>query len=327
MTRYVVLGAGAVGGTIGGLLAAAGHEVVLTARGAHLAALRAGGLRLATPGGVLTPPVAASAVGQLALRTGDVLLLATKVQDAAALLAGLDAPANLPVVCAQNGVAAERIALRRFARVYGVCVMLPAVHLEPGHVAAFGTPHAGSLDLGRYPQGSDDTAEEIAEALRRSGFVSTPRDDVMRWKRAKLLRNLGNAVEALGGHGESGYAGPGPAAAELDRRARTEGEAALAAAGLPWTGAQEWDAYRGRNVQTGEVDGTPRAGGSSWQSAARGLGSIEADYLNGEVVLLGRTHGVPTPVNALLQREATALVRRGDPPGSVDLAALLARLD
>lgn len=321
-----MLGAGAVGGTIGGLLAVAGHEVVLTARGAHLEALRSSGLRLATPDGVLTPPVTACAVSQLVLRTGDVLVLATKVQDAASLLAGLDAPADVPVVCAQNGLAGERIALRRFERVYGVCVMLPAAHLEPGQVAAFGTPRAGSLDLGRYPCGAGETAEQVAEALRRSGFQSTARTEVMPWKRAKLLRNLGNAVEALGGHGESGYDGPGPAAAELSARARAEGEAALTAAGLDWVGAAEWDAYRGDTVRIGEVTGAARAGGSSWQSAARGLGSIEADYLNGEIVLLGRTQGVPTPVNALLQREANALVRRGDPPGSVDPAGLLARL-
>lgn len=43
----------------------------------------------------------------------------------------------------------------------------------------------------------------------------------------------------------------------------------------------------------------------------------ESDYLNGEVVLLGRLHGVPTPVNALLQRLANELARTGAPPGSV----------
>lgn len=47
--RYIIIGAGAVGGTIGGCLALGGHEVVLVARGAHLAALRDHGLRLGTP--------------------------------------------------------------------------------------------------------------------------------------------------------------------------------------------------------------------------------------------------------------------------------------
>src|SRR6266568_7358674 len=123
--RYIVIGAGAIGGTIGGRLAATGHEVVLVARGAHLDALRSRGLRLATPDGTSTLDIPAVAgPGELSLREDDVLLLATKTQDAEPLLAewawqpvrnttGSAADA-LPVVCAQNGVAGERIALRRF---------------------------------------------------------------------------------------------------------------------------------------------------------------------------------------------------------------------
>jgi 2-dehydropantoate 2-reductase len=322
VTRYVILGAGGVGGTIGGLLAHAGHQVVLIARGAHLAALRSDGLRLATPGGVLTPQLSARAVDEFVAHGGDVLVLASKVQDSAELLSQLHAPSTLPVVCAQNGVEGERIALRRFRRVYGVCVMLPASHLEPGHVVAAGSPRPGSLDLGRYPAAPvDECAEEVAAALRRSGFLCTPREDVMPWKRAKLLRNVGNSIEALGGHDEDETV-----VRELSGRARAEAEAALSAAGLAWTSDEEWDAYRSDQVGLAPVEGAERLGGSSWQSAARGLRSTEADYLNGEIVLLGRLHGVPTPVNELLRQEANALVRRGDPPGSVDLAMLVDKL-
>jgi 2-dehydropantoate 2-reductase len=321
VTRYVVLGAGAVGGTIGGRLADAGHDVVLVARGAHAAALRADGLRLAMPERVLTLHIPVAELGELALRSDDVVIIATKVQDAAPLLtalASLPGAGDLPVICAQNGVEGERIALRRFSNVYGICVMLPAVHLEPGRIDAQGTPYSGSLDLGRYPRGLDDTAHQLAEALQGSGFVSQPREDILPWKYAKLLRNVGNAVEALGGDQ--------PEARDLGDLARAEAEAVLVAAGISWTGDVEWKAYRGRQVQIGSVEGRSRGGGSSWQSVTRGAGSIEADHLNGEIVLLGRLHGVPTPVNALLQQEANALVTRGGPAGSVDLAALLARL-
>ena len=71
--------------------------------------------------------------------------------------------------------------------------------------------------------------------------------------------------------------------------------------------------------------GARRGGGSSWQSLTRGTGSIEADYLNGEIVLLGREHGVPTPVNELLQRLANQFARERRAPGSItagELAAL-----
>jgi hypothetical protein len=49
MPRYIILGAEAVGGALGGRLRLGGHDVVLVARGDHLAALRERGLRLRTP--------------------------------------------------------------------------------------------------------------------------------------------------------------------------------------------------------------------------------------------------------------------------------------
>ena len=50
------------------------------------------------------------------------------------------------------------------------------------------------------------------------------------------------------------------------------------------------------------IKGSARPGGSTWQSLVRGAETVEVDYLNGEIVMLGRLHGFPTPVNAALQR-------------------------
>lgn len=61
--RYIIIGAGAVGGTIGARLHEGGHDVVLVARGAHLGALRADGLRFGTPQGTRTLRI--PAVGEL----------------------------------------------------------------------------------------------------------------------------------------------------------------------------------------------------------------------------------------------------------------------
>ena len=74
--RYIIIGAGAVGGTIGGCLFQGGHDVVLVARGAHLGALRSQGLRLATPSGTyqLDIPVIGGPA-ELRLRSDDVLIL------------------------------------------------------------------------------------------------------------------------------------------------------------------------------------------------------------------------------------------------------------
>jgi 2-dehydropantoate 2-reductase len=59
---------------------------------------------------------------------------------------------------------------------------------------------------------------------------------------------------------------------------------------------------------------------------ARGTGSIEADYLNGEIVLLGRLHGVDTPVNLLLQRLAAEAAREGRRAGSLPVDELIQML-
>ena len=326
--RYIIIGAGAVGGTIGGCLALAGHEVVLTARGAHLDALRRHGLRLSTTSG--TQNVLARAIGgpdEIGLRPGDVLVVATKSQDSVAVLSewagrpvagGGTASLDLPVICAQNGVANERFALRRFSQVYGMCVWMPASHLAPGQVAAYGEPLAGLLWVGRYPAGTDETIERVAADLAGSRFLAPVSPEVMRWKYRKLLGNLGNAVEALCVPPDGGLDGDAAAVArDLGERAAAEGVAVLDAAGISYATEAAVREARGHHVEFGPVDGAPRGGGSSWQSLTRGTGSIEADFLNGEIVLLGREHGIPTPVNEALQLLANRAAADRLPPGSL----------
>ena len=67
-------------------------------------------------------------------------------------------------------------------------------------------------------------------------------------------------------------------------------------------------------------------GGSTWQSLARGTGDSEIDYLAGEIVLQGRLHGVPTPVNEAVVAATRALAYAGGAPRSLDAAEVLARL-
>jgi 2-dehydropantoate 2-reductase len=317
--RFVVYGAGAIGGVLGARLHDSGREVVLVARGDHLRAIREHGLRVDDPSGSRTYRMrAAGHPGELALGDGDVVLLTTKSQDSLGALDALDG-ADVPVVCVQNGVANERAALRRFEHVYGVCVMCPAVHLEPGVVATPAAPVTGLLDIGRYPAGADVTAEEIAAAFRSATYGSIVRTDIMRWKHAKLLLNLGNAVEALcGREARSG---------ELAALARAEGETCLQAAGIPYASTEEDAARRRATPVSRPASGVGRVGSSTVQGLLRGSRTIETDYLNGEIVLLGRMLGIPTPANALLQRLAAGLARGEGEPGSASEAELLGLLD
>ena len=140
--RIVVLGAGGIGGTIGARLHLSGHEVTLIARGPH-----GEGLTFVTPDErvqLRIPTYARPA--DVSWRPDDVLVLATKSQDTAAAAREVAAAAGpgLPVVSAQNGVANERTLTRWFEHVHGLCVMLPAQHLEPGVVVAHCSPRPAS---------------------------------------------------------------------------------------------------------------------------------------------------------------------------------------
>jgi 2-dehydropantoate 2-reductase len=209
--------------------------------------------------------------GDLEVGEGDVVVLAMKTQDTERALTELAAvaPPSVPVVCAQNGVENERLALRRFPAVHAMCVMLPATFLEPGVVVAHGTPQSGILDVGRYPAGVDDTTVEVAAALDASGFSSRADPAVMRLKHAKLLLNLANALEAA--------SGPDGRRSTLVARAKREALACYAAAA---------STLRRRRRR--------RSGGGTWCASRRSRGRSGAAGRRGRAWRGGRGRSRPT---------------------------------
>ncbi len=158
--RFVVVGAGAIGGAVGGRLFERGFDVTLVARGEHGRALRSGGLVLESPDETVTLPIP---VGHGPL--GGVLGRGDTGRAARREGAGhrrtrsrscVVAPPDAAVVCMQNGVENERRVLRHFPNTYGMCVMCPASQLRPGVVQVHSAPVSGLLDLGRFPSGLDD---------------------------------------------------------------------------------------------------------------------------------------------------------------------------
>jgi 2-dehydropantoate 2-reductase len=319
---YVVLGAGAIGAVVGGRLFQAGCEVTLIGRGAHLQALQACGLRLDSPAS--TDTVRLAAVGhprEIDWHTSQVVLMAVKSQQSRSALCELAAvaPPATPIVCLQNVIANEPAALRMFTNVQGVSVACPTSHLEAGVVQAWSTTVTGLLDIGVYPIGINQVSEAVAADFRGATFSSHPVEDIRRWKHRKLLTNLGNAIEAV--------CGPHERTGPLGDMLLAEGEAVLSAAGLEAATAEEDRDRRADLLHLGQISGQTRPGGSSWQSLRRATGDIETDYLNGEIVLLGRIHGVPTPANELLQRLARELAVTRDAPGATPAATILERLE
>jgi len=278
---------------MGVALARSGCEVVLVARGAHGEAIRRHGLTLRTPELTATESIPCVArPGEAGLGAADVVILAVKAHDVAAALAEVDG--RVAVVCAQNGVTSEPLVAAHQPRVYGLMAWIPAVHLEPGVVEVYAAGRLGALRIGRHPGGVDDLAGDLAGRFAAAGFDAAPVADISRWKHGKLLANLGNVIDA--------FCEPDPGLGAIARRAGDEGAAVLTAAGLPFIPVADLYAdMRARVDHRAAIDGRSRPGGSTWQSAARGL-ACEVEHLNGWICDLGRRVGVATPVNDVLRR-------------------------
>jgi thiosulfate/3-mercaptopyruvate sulfurtransferase len=334
MTRYVIIGAGAVGGTVAAQLHGAGNAVVLVARGRNLEALRSAGLRYIRPDGehLLDIP-AVGGPDELELTSDDILVLATKSQDTEAVLqqwssvqvhlgdgTNSSAAHALPILILQNGLENERAALRRFASVIGAVVWLPASYLTPGEVVSPGAPTVGAFWLGAYPDDGHHTgrarADEIATDLRIAGFEVQVVPDIIRWKAGKLLGNLENSLDAL-------YP-PSALRTAAVRALRDEARVVLRGAGFDIADlvAESKLDLSGLVIQS--IEGRER-GSSTWQSLARGE-SLENDFLNGEVLLQARLSGVDAPLNTAVQERVRRAVADSVAARSLDdtdLARLL----
>jgi 2-dehydropantoate 2-reductase len=335
--RYVIVGAGAIGGTVGAVLTRAGVPTVLVARGRHAETLAAAGLTLRTPDGTFpTPVTAVSGAEHVRLTPDDVLLFTTKTQQLdVALQQWVDQPVNgpdgvlgtagdlLPVLTALNGVAAEEKALRYFRRVFGVCVWLPAVHLEPGEVIVRSWPVVGQFHIGRWPASLSTPADgqllqRLAATWTAAGIRMRVVDDVAPWKYNKLLSNLANAAGALSTDG-----------ADLTlvvAALRAEGEHVLRDAGIEFVSFEISTAARADGPTPRPVPGRNTGpSNSTWQSLSRNTGNVETDFFNGEIVRLAHRHGIAAPINAALARAARSAVGNG-PGANRYSAAQLAEL-
>lgn len=322
--RYVIIGAGAVGALLAAQLSSADIPVLLVARGEHLARIRADGLRVRRPErDDVVRLETAGAADEVRLRGSDVLVLATKAQDAEDALAhwawklvalddgGEGVAADLPILTFQNGLATEALALRRFRQVYGVSIAVPASYLVPGEVAVASDDTVGQIVIGRYPTGSGPLQDAFVEAFAAAGYRTEGVADIRAWKAGKLLNNVNNALDVLSGTAEE--------RSELRRLVAEEASRVFAGAGI--TVAQRDEQWR-RPTSPRTVPGYEQRKLSTWQSYRRGASS-EVDFLNGEIVLLGREHGVRTPVNEAIQRLLGRQAHLGLPPDTHSLQEIL----
>lgn len=281
------MGAGAVGCYYGGMLARAGHEVVLIARAPHVAAIERQGLRLQAQGFDEAVRLQAS-VDPSAARQADLVLFCVKSDDTER--AGLALRPHLRpgalLLCLQNGVDnADRLrAVLPQHRVAAAVVWVASEMAGPGHVK-----HNGRGELVIEPLGD---AGALAAAFAAAGVPTEVSDNVRGALWGKLIINCAyNAVSAIAQrpYGEN-LCGEG--VPELMRDVVEECRAVAAAEGVAL--ASDIEQAVARIAQT-----MPTQLSSTAQDLARGKRS-EIDHLNGLIVRLGQAHGVATPVNRVL---------------------------
>lgn len=304
--RIAVLAAGAVGGTLAALLARAGHELEVTARGEHLDAIRAAGLRLSGGYGEYTFHPAA---GPALTRRPELAILATKAQDAAGALRDSAAfLTGVPLVVVQNGLGGLRTAREVLpdAPLFGGLALMAASYVGPGHVTVTGP---NPLILGAAP-GTRMDGRPILRVLESALPVEfTPDIEGAQW--TKLLINHVNALPAITGLSVQevvAHAGlrrlMTASMRETVRLARRLGARFAAVQGVSgsilgllgvaplWLGEQ-FPRLLARRM--GEVPNP----GSTLQSIRRGR-LTEIDFLNGAVVAAAAEHGLRAPVNAAI---------------------------
>ncbi|WP_333897880.1 ketopantoate reductase family protein [Agrobacterium pusense] len=312
MPRYVIIGAGAVGASLAAQFALSGIDYALFGRGAQISHIRQHGLTFQRPAQTRQIDLKVFDLTDLPeLRRDDVLLLTVKAQDAISALAfwswqnvsntTAPAAAQLPIVTFQNGLATEANALRTFSRVYGASILTPARFTETGKVVVGGEPQLGIVTVGRFPLGQDDVTTQVTADLNRAGYLAEASDDIRRWKAAKLLHNVRNVLEL--------FDGPADLNDKISAALVDEARHVLDAAGYTLASPSE------RTVDISNWRVAPNSGihpgqQSTWQSFRRGASS-EVDFLNGEIVLLGRLHNVPTPYNDAVQTLAGKLAQQG----------------
>ena len=317
---YVIFGAGAVGTSLAAQFTEAGIENILVGRGRQLGHLRSHGLLYKRVLGTVQIALNVTDIGALRLKPDDILLLAVKAQDIEDLsvrlalhpVEGGGVAADLPVVTMQNGLEAERIVARRFSRLYAAVVRVPAIYTEVGKVSVLAEPQFASVSIGRFPQGRDAITARLTADLARANTLVEERADICRWKAQKLTYNVRNVVEL--------FAGPPDQAAFVGNALATEAEVILRATGFdPAQDSERKVSLAGWNVTR---DPTAPSAQSTWQSFTRGERS-EVDFLNGEIVLQARLHGLEAPWNLAAQRLAAELAASGAAPGSVALDRLV----
>ena len=290
--RVAVMAAGALGGYFGGRLAEAGHDVFFIARGANLAAIRANGLKVESPMGNIHLKAPTATDNPKEVGEVDLVLFAVKLWDVEkageaskplvgkntrliSMLNGIDSVERLTPILGAHAVAAAP-------------ARISAVIAAPGviaHKSPFANFTCGFLD-GRDDARLEGMVSEMKAAKIDCAFSKEIEKNL--WEKFVFLVGMSGATAAT-------RMPLGPIREDPDMRAllqslMQEVEAVAIQKGIPLAGAAA------TAFAFAEKGAPPTVKASMLEDLERG-NRLETDWLQGKVVELGRSLGVPTPVN------------------------------
>ena len=292
--RIAIMGAGAVGGYFGGLLALAGNEVTFIARGEHLRAMQKNGLALETPKVTLHVANARFVADPANVGPCDVVLFAVKAYDIEAAAAPLKplVEAGATLISVLNGVDhQDRIgAVLGPGRVLGGLAMVSGVITAPG-VMRYTSPMS-SLRFGEADGSISARAIAFRDACTAAGFGAEVEGDIRAAQWGKFVGLATNAALTSLVRLPAGYIYHDPEIVPMARRGFEEVAAVARAAGIVLPD----DAAERELARHQSFPKTMYA--SMYHDIARGR-PMELDSLSGFIVRKGRDLGVPTPVHEM----------------------------
>jgi len=293
--RIAVIGAGGVGGGFGAAIAKAGGDVTFLARGAHLAAMRANGLRVEGDRGETHIHPVQATDDPATIGPVDIVLFGVKLWDiesAGQQIKPLIGP-DTGVIPLQNGIdASDRlIPILGVAHVMAGTVSISATIAEPGVIRQTGTFMA--LTFGERDGTASPRAKAFHALCQGAGFDAILSDNIAVpiWSKFVLLAAVSGAT-ALS-RLPLGFLRDDPDVFWLIDNIMRETETIARAEGVELP----IDIIA---AQTRMIRSTPPQGRASMAVDLSRGNRLELPWLAGKIVELGRRHGIPTPVNATI---------------------------
>jgi 2-dehydropantoate 2-reductase len=308
--KIAVIGAGAVGSVIGGLLSKDGEDVTLIGRKPHVDAINQNGLILGEASGESVIRIKAAENFDF---KPDLALLTVKTQDVeSSVKKDISYLSSVPVVTVQNGVQSDDLVAGVLGRenVISAVILSNFEFLEPGKVWYSNLFGKVAMLIGEPFGTKANRLQNLSTLLNKA--VSTDISENIRgahW--TKLMWNLQTAVPAITGFSyQESY--QYPQGRELAIKLVSEGLMVINAAGIktedvpgfplgPLKTMASMPLPNASLLLKGMVESLGKVPvlGSTLQSIRRGS-TTEVDYLNGEIVNLGKKMGIPTPANSLI---------------------------